>query len=139
MRIIEKDDGKYKPVSKTDRSKNSRIGIRFLSDSMEDVVKRFNALKPNSLSAEEGYFKKDENEYLGAVEWTLGEKNINVKGRFVSVNIQKVEEPRTKTFKEARGQVTRDYQKQLSDEWLNQLKAKYPLTINESEIQRVLD
>jgi len=41
---------------------------------MEDVVKRFNALKPNSLSAEEGYFKKDENEYLGAVEWTLGEK-----------------------------------------------------------------
>ncbi|MEA5257404.1 peptidylprolyl isomerase [Arcicella aquatica] len=139
MRIIEKDDGKYKPISKTDRSKNSRVGIRFLSDSMEDVVKRFNALKPNSLTAEEGFFKKDENEYLKDVEWTVGEKNLNLKGRFVSINILKVEEPRTKTFKEARGQITRDYQKQLLENWINQLKSKYPVTVNENEIQKVIN
>lgn len=139
MRIIEKDDGKYKPVSKTDRSKNSRIGIRFFSDSMEDVVKRFNALKPNSLTAEEGYFKKDENEYLTAVDWTVGEKNINIKGRFVYIDVQQVEEPRTKTFKEARGQITRDLQKQLSDDWFNQLKEKYPISLNDSEIQKIVD
>lgn len=139
MRIIEKDDGKYKPVSKTDRSKNSRIGIRFFSDSMEDVVKRFNALKPNSLTAEEGYFKKDENEYLTAVDWTVGEKNINIKGRFVYIDVQQVEEPRTKTFKEARGQITRDLQKQLSDDWFHQLKEKYPISLNDSEIQKIVD
>ena len=38
-KIIEKDDGKYKPTSKTDRSKNMRVGIKFFSNSMEDVVK----------------------------------------------------------------------------------------------------
>ena len=67
MRILEKDDGKYKPVSKTDRLKNMRVGIKFFSNSMEDVVKRFNALKPGSLTAEERYFKKGENEFLDSM------------------------------------------------------------------------
>ena len=67
-RVIEKDEGKYKPVSKTDRSKNMRATIKFYSTSMEDVVKRFNALKANSLTAEEKFFKKGENEI-----WPLGQ------------------------------------------------------------------
>ncbi|MEA5458949.1 peptidylprolyl isomerase [Arcicella sp. LKC2W] len=139
MRIIEKDDGKYKPVSKTERSKNMRAGVKFFSNSMEDVVKRFNALKPGSLTAEERYFKKGENEYLDNANWVVGESNSENKGRHVWLNIQKVEEPRAKTFKEARGQVMKDYQKVLFDNWINQLKSKYPIDINQEEIKRILD
>jgi peptidyl-prolyl cis-trans isomerase SurA len=139
MRIIEKDDGKYKPVSKTERTKNMRVGVKFYSSSMEDVVKRFNALKPGSLTAEEHYFKKGENEYLDNVNWIVGENNSESKGRQVWLNIQKIEEPRAKTFKEARGQVMKDYQKVLFDNWINQLKSKYPVTINHEEVKRILD
>ncbi len=139
MRIIEKDDGKYKPVSKTERTKNMRIGVKFFSSSMEDVVKRFNALKPGSLTAEERYFKKGDNEYLDSVNWTIGESSSESKGRQIWVNIQKVEEPRPKTFREARGQVIRDYQKVLFDSWINQLKSKYPVEINQEEVSRILD
>jgi peptidyl-prolyl cis-trans isomerase SurA len=139
IRIIEKDDGKYKPVSKTDRSKNMRVGVKFFSNSMEDVVKRFNALKPGSLTAEERFFKKGDNEFLDSINWTLGESNYEVKGRQVWVNIQKVEEPRPKTFKEARGQVMKDYQNVLFSNWINQMKAKYPVVINQEEVKRILD
>ncbi|PWK28635.1 peptidyl-prolyl cis-trans isomerase SurA [Arcicella aurantiaca] len=139
MRIIEKDDGKYKPVSKTDRSKNMRAGVKFFSNSMEDVVKRFNALKPGSLTAEERYFKKGENEYLDNVNWVVGESTSENKGRQVWLNILKVEEPRAKTFREARGQVMKDYQKVLFDNWINQLKSKYPVQINQEEVNRILD
>ena len=119
MRIIEKDDGKYKPVSKTDRLKNMRVGIKFFSNSMDDVVKRFNALKPGSLTAEERFFKKGDNEYVDEATWAVGEAAYEVKGRQVWINIQKVEEPRPKTFREARGQVIGDYQKTLFDAWMN--------------------
>jgi peptidyl-prolyl cis-trans isomerase SurA len=139
MRIIEKDDGKYKPISKTDRTKNMRVGVKFFSNSMEDVVKRFNALKPGSLTAEERFFKKGDNEFMDTINWTIGESNTENKGRQVWVNIQKVEEPRPKTFKEARGQVMKDYQKVLFDTWINQLKAKYTVVINQEEVKRILD
>ncbi len=139
MRILEKDDGKYKPVSKTDRLKNMRVGIKFFSNSMEDVVKRFNALKPGSLTAEERYFKKGENEFLDSMNWTIGENSSELKGRQIWVNIQKVEQPRPKTFKEARGQVMKDYQTVLFNDLINQLKAKYPVVLNQEELNRVLN
>ena len=138
-RIIEKDDGKYKPSSKTDRYKNMRVGIKFFSNSMEDVVKRFNALKPGSLTAEEHFFKKGENEYLDIMPWTIGETNTEIKGRQVLIDIQKVEEPRPKTFREARGQVISDYQKNLFDTWINQLKSKYLVIVNKEEVNRVMN
>ncbi len=139
IRIIEKDDGKYKPVSKTDRSKNMRVGIKFFSNSMDDVVKRFNALKPGSLTAEERFFKKGDNDFLDSINWILGESNFEAKGRQVWVNIQKVEEPRAKTFKEARGQVIKEYQTVLFNNLINQLKAKYPVVLNQDELNRVLN
>ncbi|MEY4541644.1 MAG: Peptidylprolyl isomerase [Bacteroidota bacterium] len=139
MRILEKDDGKYKPVSKTERSKNMRVGVKFYSNSMDDVVKRFNALKPASLTAEEKYFKKGDNEFLDSINWTVGESSYEVKGRQVWVNIQKVEEPRPKTFKEARGQVIKDYQTVLFNDLMNQIKAKYPVVLNQDELNRILN
>ena len=139
MRIIEKDDGKYKPVSKTERSKNMRVGVKFFSNSMEDVVKRFNTLKPGSLTAEERFFKKGDNEYVDEATWAVGESNYEVKGRKVWINIQEVEEPRPKTFKEARGQVIKDYQMGLFDNLMNELKTKYPIEINQEEVKRILN
>jgi peptidyl-prolyl cis-trans isomerase SurA len=139
MRILEKDDSKYKPVSKTDRSKNMRVGIKFFSNSMDDVVKRFNALKPGSLTADERFFKKGDNEFLDSINWTIGGSSYEAKGRQVWVNIQKVEEPRAKTFKEARGQVIKDYQTVLFNNLMNQIKAKYPVVLNQDELNRILN
>lgn len=138
-RIIEKDDGKYKPTSKTDRSKNMRVGIKFFSNSMEDVVKRYNALKPGSLTAEEHFFKKGDNDFVDGTPWTVGEVNSESKGRQVFINIQKVEEPRPKTFREARGQVIGDYQQTLFDNWINQLKSKYPVMVNKEEVNKIIN
>ena len=138
-RIIEKDDGKYKPTSKTDRSKNMRVGIKFFSNSMEDVVKRYNALKPGSLTAEEHFFKKGDNDFVDVIPWMVGEVSSESKGRQVFINIQKVEEPRPKTFREARGQVIGDYQQTLFDNWINQLKSKYPVVVNKEEVSKIMN
>ena len=103
------------------------------------LSKKYNALKPGSLTAEEHFFKRGDNEYLDAMPWTIGEISSENKGRQVFVNIQKVEEPRPKTFREARGQVIGDYQKILFESWMNQIKSKYPVIVNKEEVNRVMN
>lgn len=63
-----------KSASKTDKTKNSRVSLKFYSQSMEDVVKRFNAIKPLSLLAEEGFFKRGENAILDSIPWEVGKR-----------------------------------------------------------------
>ncbi|RYZ24117.1 MAG: hypothetical protein EOO16_02280 [Chitinophagaceae bacterium] len=43
-----------------------------------------------------------------------------------------------RTFAEARGQVITDYQKELEDKWVNALRAKYPVTINQKELLELM-
>ncbi len=43
--------------------------------------------------------------------------------------------PEPKSLKEARGLVTSDYQTYLEKEWINQLRAKYPVTVNEEVVK----
>jgi peptidyl-prolyl cis-trans isomerase SurA len=42
--------------------------------------------------------------------------------------------PEPKTLREAKGLVTSDYQNYLEKEWIKELKAKYPVTVNEETV-----
>ena len=43
--------------------------------------------------------------------------------------------PEPKTLKEAKGLVTSDYQSYLEKEWIKELRAKYPVTVNEETVK----
>lgn len=137
-RIIQKDEANLKVVSKTVKSKNARVSFRFFSSSMEDVVKRFNALKPESLEAKEGFFKKGASPIMDAIEWTVGAKSYEAGNKFAFVEIKKVESERLRSFEEARGLVIRALQVRLEKDWLTRLKQQYPVVINTSELDKIL-
>jgi peptidyl-prolyl cis-trans isomerase SurA len=42
------------------------------------------------------------------------------------------------TFEEARVQVINDYQQMLEDKWITELKKKYPVSINQSALNKTL-
>lgn len=42
-----------------------------------------------------------------------------------------------KTFEEIRGQVVGDYQEQLETDWINSLRAKYKIKINQAELKKM--
>jgi peptidyl-prolyl cis-trans isomerase SurA len=105
---------------------------------MDDVVKRFNALKPESLEAKEGYFKRGVSPVIDAVEWTVGPKNYEGAGKFAFVEVKKVEPERPRSFEEARGLVIRALQERLEKEWLAKLKQQYPVEINQVELEKLL-
>lgn len=138
LRVIEKDEGKLVFASKTDKTKNARVSFRLFSQSMDDVVKRFNAIKPKSLEATEGFFKKGELPILDAQTWQVGKKNLEYEGRYVYLEIKKVEEQRVKSFDECRSSIIRDLQNQLDKEWIQKLRNKYPIVINQEELQKLM-
>jgi peptidyl-prolyl cis-trans isomerase SurA len=52
-------------------------------------------------------------------------------GKFYVIKVVEVIDPRTKEFHEAKGAATSDYQNELERIWLEQLKAKHKIKVNE--------
>jgi peptidyl-prolyl cis-trans isomerase SurA len=137
-RIVEVDEGKFKPVSPTDRDKNRRLGVVFFTKAKADVVKQFNEKVPDRLRYEEGTFKKGDNAVLDALPWKPGRQNLTQKsGRVALVDIVRVEPSRAKTFEEARGAVINDYQGYLETAWLTSLRTQFPVTFNDVEVGKL--
>jgi peptidyl-prolyl cis-trans isomerase SurA len=137
-RIIEKDESNLKSVSKSQKAKNARVSFKFYSSSMEDVVKRFNAIKPEAVTAKEGYFKKGDSPIIDAIDWTVGSKSPEVAGKFAFVEVKKIEAEKNRTFEEARGLVIRALQEKLEKEWVISLRKQFPLVINQLELEKLL-
>jgi peptidyl-prolyl cis-trans isomerase SurA len=137
-RIIEKVEGTLKPVSKTDKAKNARVAIKFYSQSMEDVVKRFNAIKPQSLVAEEGYFIKGQNSVLDGLAWEVGKQTKELDGRHIYIEISAIEPERLKRFDESRSSIIRELQAQLEKDWLTNLKQRFPVVLQTEELNRIM-
>lgn len=137
-RIIERVEGTLKPVSKTDKAKNARVAIKFYSQSMEDVVKRFNAIKPQSLIAEEGYFIKGQNPLLDGIAWEIGKQTKELNGRHIYLEISQMEPERLKRFDESRSSIIRELQAQLEKDWLTNLKQRFPVVLQTEELNRIM-
>jgi peptidyl-prolyl cis-trans isomerase SurA len=136
-RIIMKDFGRFKPVSKTDRQKNRRVGITVTSTAKGAIEKILNARKPLNLEVTEGTFQKGDNPYIDNIEWKPGSYTLNQDNRVIYIEVSQVEQPRPKTFEEARGQVISDYQTYLEKQWISELRQKYGVTINEKEVKKM--
>ena len=137
-RIIEKVEGTLKPISKSDKTKNARVAMRFFSQSMEDVVKRFNAIKPKSLEATEGYFVKGQEPLLDGIAWEVGKQTKDVNGRHVYIEITQIEPERLKRFDESRSSIIRELQAELERDWLTNLKQRFPVVLKTEELNRIM-
>ncbi len=59
----------------------------------------------------------------------------NENGQFKFYYVTGIVQPEPKTLKEAKGLVTSDYQTYLEKEWIKELRAKYPVTVNEETVK----
>jgi len=76
---------------------------------------------------------KDANTVADRVKWKKGcSKILELNGKFVFLDVHTILRPARKTFEEALGQVISGYQDELEREWVEQLKKKYPVSIDEN-------
>ncbi len=72
---------------------------------------------------------------LGGIPGTAATANSDGSNTFVI--LKKVRDPEPKELDEARGQITSDYQNFLEQEWIEELKAKYPVEVDRSLLSEI--
>ena len=140
-RIIEKDYQGARPGVSKEVQRN--VTFQYFSNSRDDVVKIINnqqgAGSLRTVTLDEGTFAKGENPWLDAlIDWKTGTSTLKRDGRVASVIISRLESARSQTFAEARGAVINDYQAMLEKRWVEKLRQAYPVTVNETEIQKLV-
>ena len=86
------------------------------------------------------FYQHGDNPNVDQTEWKAGVRNeipSTVDHTTVIVNIIEVHQPEIKTLGEARGLVTSDYQNELEEKWMERLRAKYPVMIDEVVLNQV--
>lgn len=137
-RIIIKNYGFTRPISRNDRGKNRRIEFTVYTSNKKELEKIINEENPLNLSVNEGIFQKGDNEYMDQIEWKPGTTTLRQNGHIIYIDINDIKEPRLKQYDEARGFVITDYQKVLEEEWLKELKKKYPVQIKQEQVEKLI-
>lgn len=137
-RIVTKDFGSTRPVSKDDRNKNRRVEFNLFTNDKTELEKLLNTGTSTNLKITEGTFQKGDNNFLNQVEWKPGSFTLQDNGKIIYIEIEDIKEPRLKEYDEARGFVITDYQKFLEDKWLEELRAKYPIDIRKDIVEELI-
>ncbi|HEY8400385.1 MAG TPA: peptidylprolyl isomerase [Cytophagaceae bacterium] len=138
VRIVLTDLGKGAKTTEALREKDRAVSFNLYSNSKKALEAKYNENAPLTVQVQEGIYQKGDNEILEQVEWKEGTYTIEKDGRIYYIVISKIDAPRLKTFEESRGLAISDYQSYLEQEWLKQLKAKYPVVIFDEEVQKLI-
>ncbi len=98
-------------------------------------------IKINGIKADSGSFQKGDNRLLDSAVWRPGlSKAIPsvIENKASVVFIKKIIPPGIMTFEQARGLVVSDYQDYLEKVWVQQLRKKYPVRVNEKVLNRLI-
>jgi peptidyl-prolyl cis-trans isomerase SurA len=148
---------RYYDEHKTDYMWGKRVKTIVITTNSEESLQKAEELISKDISADsiraiirnEGlrgitvkspYFQQGDNVDIDEMEWTVGtikEIPSTVDKTTKLIKILEVREPEPKTYKEARGVITSSYQAKLEEDWLKELEAKYPVTVNEKILEKV--
>ncbi len=137
-RIIEKDMGSLDPISKTNANRNSRISFKFYTSSNEDLLLRYNYIKPNSVIYNEGDLYFSEFPELENVKILKGITNFESNNRFYFLNLEKIEEERLMDVEEAKVEIIKVLQDKFASDWLKHCKEKYTVNYEIDKLKSLL-
>jgi peptidyl-prolyl cis-trans isomerase SurA len=92
----------------------------------------------NQIKMEAGYFKKDEKDVFAKLTWSKGVFSVENKGMYYLAWMKEILAPGSMSFEEARPAIISDYQTYMEKLWLDQLKKRYPVKVNEKGKQYVI-
>jgi len=93
------------------------------------------------IEADSGTFQKGENRIVDKVAWETGMSKpvpSEVENKVSVVFIKRFIPPGNMSFEQARGLVASDYQDYLEKVWVQQLRKKYPVKVNEKVLDKLI-
>jgi peptidyl-prolyl cis-trans isomerase SurA len=107
-----------------------------LAKGSEDEVQK--TLVDQHIKYESGFFKKDEKAILSKIPWSEGMHPAENNGIYYLAWLKSILPAGNMSFEEARPAVISDYQNFLEKGWVDQLKKKYSVKVNEKGKQYIL-
>ncbi|MBT3301536.1 MAG: hypothetical protein HOK35_13105 [Cytophagia bacterium] len=108
--------------------------------SSDEIATELNIINPLNISYSHGTYEIDENRLLKEY---FGKTGVSVffdeeSDSWRVIHMKKYYDPQPKKIKEIRGIVIADYQLYLETRWIEELKKKYPVTINEKVLAELI-
>jgi peptidyl-prolyl cis-trans isomerase SurA len=103
----------------------------------QEAMVAVNKKDSTALSIESGTFTKEEKPMLKEADQPGLTADTTMDGKVVFVDLKKVVQPSPKPLNEARGLVTAAYQDQLEKDWIKELRAKYPVTVEQDVLYSI--
>lgn len=105
-----------------------------------EILKEINRTSELNLNLDSDIYEIDQKEELKDKDLVVGINGpFNLNDKFYFVKVHRLIDPEPKKLEDTRGMVISDYQNQLEKEWIKELKAKYPITINEKVLYSLGD
>lgn len=103
-----------------------------------ELLAQFNTDTTSLLTIDHRKYQKGDNELIDSLEWKPGLAPESIdEGKVTLVNIHALLSPEPKKLNEARGLITADYQNYLEQEWIRELRARYPFKVNEEVLSSI--
>lgn len=127
-------------LTSTDKGNVEELTAFLSGDVTIDSVRTYLKNGEVKASARFSFYQKGDNINIDAMEWKEGVLNTfesTVDNTTQLIKIVEVRPSEPKTFKEAKGLVTSGYQAELETLWLQQLKEKYPVNVNQKLLKKI--
>jgi peptidyl-prolyl cis-trans isomerase SurA len=103
----------------------------------QEVLSVVNKTNPLALELDGGTFSADQKPFLNGLSATGLSADLAADGRVVIADVKKIVPPTPKTLDETRGSVTAAYQDSLEKAWIQELRAKYVVTVDRSVLYSI--
>ena len=127
-------------LTSTDKGNVEELTAFLSGDVTIDSVRTYLKNGKVKASARFSFYQKGDNINIDVMEWKEGVLNTfesTVDNTTQLIKIVEVRPSEPKTFKEAKGLVTSGYQAELETLWLQQLREKYPVNVNQKLLKKV--
>jgi peptidyl-prolyl cis-trans isomerase SurA len=101
------------------------------------LSEKFNKEGDTVLYIKKGIWYRGDNKDLDNIKWSAGYRMTNFNGYPALIDIVNVLNPEPKPFNEVSGEVISGYQDYLDRKWIEQLKASYPVLIDNSVLKEI--
>jgi peptidyl-prolyl cis-trans isomerase SurA len=114
------------------------IGNKKKNYSNDDLLKELNKDSQLNIQIEAAKYLKGENDLIDKLDWAPGTmKELTQDNQVILIYIDKLLKKETKTLSEAKGLVTSDYQNYLEKQWIESLRSKYTVNVNQEILKTV--
>jgi peptidyl-prolyl cis-trans isomerase SurA len=122
------------------KAATKKAGVQYVcySKSNKILLAKLSKANPLAIQLLEGTIQKGENVFLDKTTWQTGKFVVNHNGQFAYVLISAIIPETNKKLNETKGNVVTDYQNYLETTWLDDLRKKYPVTIHEEVLKKMV-